>query len=104
MLPGMEPIWSPDGRELFYRDGAGSVYAVEIQRAPAVSAGKPRKLLDGGYRYEMGIMTRAYDITPDGEKFLATVRLEPPPSPATRMSILLDWRASGGTVSIWDTK
>ena len=32
---GSQPLWSPDGRELFYRDLTGAVMRVAIERGPA---------------------------------------------------------------------
>jgi Tol biopolymer transport system component len=40
---GMEPMWNPNGRELFYRSGR-KVMAVEIATQPGFTAGKPRVL------------------------------------------------------------
>ena len=39
--PGEDPVWSPDGTELFYRDLYGQMMAVPIQTAPKFSAGHP---------------------------------------------------------------
>ena len=45
---GWNPLWSPDGRELFYRNG-DSVMAVAVQTEPTFKAGKPKLLFRGAY-------------------------------------------------------
>ncbi len=65
---GTSPIWSPDGRELFYRT-AGSVVAVDVQTEPAFKAGKPHVLFQDKY---VPLQTDAttWHISPDGKRFL----------------------------------
>ena len=45
---GTEPVWSRDGRELFYLNG-DRMMAVEITTAPTFRAGTPRLLFEGRY-------------------------------------------------------
>ncbi len=45
---GGSPLWSPDGRKLFYRTG-DAVMAVEVETEPAFKAGKPEILFRGRY-------------------------------------------------------
>jgi eukaryotic-like serine/threonine-protein kinase len=40
---GMKPVWSRDGRELFFV-GAGALHSVPIQTTPHFAAGKPQRL------------------------------------------------------------
>ena len=67
---GRNPVWSKDGRELFYRDlDRGVLMAVEITNEPALVVGLPETLFSGRYgltRLEM----RVYDVSPDGQRFL----------------------------------
>lgn len=58
---GMEPVWSPDGKELYYRNFAGSqeegrthhraekIMAVSFQTDPVLQAGQPRLLFEGDF-------------------------------------------------------
>jgi Tol biopolymer transport system component len=46
---GVDPAWSPNGRELFYIDGAGALVAVPIESGTAFRAGNPMKLFDAPY-------------------------------------------------------
>ena len=63
---GTHPLWAPDGRELFYLDGA-ALMAVPIQTNPSFTPGTPEVLFEGGYFAGAG---RSYDVAPDGQRFL----------------------------------
>ncbi len=65
---GIDPLWGPDGRELFYRvpDG-GSVMAVTVETNPSFTAGNSDVLFEGDYYSGFG---RTYDISSDGQRFL----------------------------------
>ena len=43
---GKQPLWSRDGRELFYRDFAGTLLSVPVTGNPTFTAGRPQKILD----------------------------------------------------------
>jgi eukaryotic-like serine/threonine-protein kinase len=45
---GTEPVWNPNGRELFYRSG-DKMMAVDIATQPGFAAGRPRVLFEGPY-------------------------------------------------------
>jgi len=60
---GTRPLWSPDGRELFYRNG-DSVMAVSVQTEPTFKPGKTDLLFRGTYAAE------EWDIGHDGKRFL----------------------------------
>ena len=67
---GVSPMWSRDGRELFYKEAVGGdLMAVTIETEPTFSAGAPQMLFSTeGY---MGSVSAAnYDTHPDGERFL----------------------------------
>ncbi len=67
---GLEPLWAPNGRELFYRNG-DQVLAAPIEAGPAFQAGKPRLLFAGAYT--SGVTesrSRHYDVAPDGREFV----------------------------------
>src|SRR5215472_11352219 len=67
---GTEPVWNPNGRELFYRSG-GKMMATEITTHPLFFAGKPRTLFIGQYQPSPSPVPSAnYDVSPDGQRFL----------------------------------
>ncbi|MBP1753591.1 MAG: serine/threonine protein kinase, partial [Geobacteraceae bacterium] len=68
---GGSPLWSPGGRELFYRSGDATM-AVEVETEPTFKRGNPKVLFKGMYfssTLPKGTST-PWDISPDGRKFL----------------------------------
>jgi serine/threonine-protein kinase len=65
---GDSPLWSPDGRELFYRSG-DSFIAVDVETEPAFNPGKSEVLFRGVYYSDSPGYT-FWDIHPDGDRFL----------------------------------
>jgi serine/threonine protein kinase len=67
---GTQPVWSPDGNELFYRSGH-QMLAVPVSTDPSFTFGKPKVLFEGVYRTS-GITPgfQYYDVSPDGQSFL----------------------------------
>lgn len=65
---GSEPRWSSNGRELFHRAPQGMV-AAEISMEPTLRVGSHEVLFndDGYVSYQDGA---AYDVHPDGQRFL----------------------------------
>src|SRR5262245_22533296 len=68
---GGEPLWSPDGRQLFYSLNS-KLFAVDIRMEPAFSFGKPSPLPIDVVVQQIG-NPRNYDITPDGKQFLVVL-------------------------------
>ena len=86
---GTEPMWNPNGRELFYRSGE-KMMAVDIATQPGFAAGTPRRLFEG--RYESAPVPVAnYDISPDGQRFLMLKPVEQTASASTQINVVLNW-------------
>jgi len=62
---GFAPLWSHDGRELYYRSPS-NLMAVPIQTSPAFSAGPPRPLFSLADYVLAGTRGIRYDVAPDG--------------------------------------
>lgn len=68
---GRQPVWSRDGRELFYRSYSGAVMAVPVSTSPVFAPGRPEKVFEGGYAGSGASGGgRTFDISPDGKRFL----------------------------------
>ena len=85
---GSEPVWSRDGRELFYRSG-DAVMAVPVSTDTAFAAGLPRRLFTDHYE-RTGTGTRGYDVSLDGRRFLMIEPAEPE-LPVAQISVVLGW-------------
>jgi hypothetical protein len=73
---GSEPVWSPTGREIFYRSLDGRrMMAVEMGTTPGFIASMPRQLFEfeGRYRARSGAFWFNYDVSRDGLSFLMVV-------------------------------
>jgi len=65
---GEEPIWSADGREIFYRSET-RMMAVPVTPGARFEMGVPRVLFDGAYRMRSDT-NLSYDVDPKGDRFL----------------------------------
>ena len=68
---GWNPVWSRDGRELFYPrfppDGRQQFVAVEIREGATFSTGSERILFEDP---ELYLSNRSFDVSPEGERFI----------------------------------
>ena len=71
---GFHPMWSPDGKELFYATGGGgtSLVVVSVTTRPTFTFGNPVPV-PSGFLGGGGNAERNYDITLDGKRFLGVV-------------------------------
>jgi serine/threonine-protein kinase len=68
---GTRPLWSRDGRELFYVSSANGVMRVGVERAASWAATTPTMLLNDGLVVGAAQnVGRNYDVSPDGQRFL----------------------------------
>jgi serine/threonine-protein kinase len=77
---GTEPVWSPSGREIFYRSIDGTrLTSVEVRSGPTLTVGEPRELFTGRLVASDGNFWVNYDVAPDGQSFVMLQGDEPPP-------------------------
>ena len=97
MSGGHSPIWSPEGKQLFYRHG-DEVISVPVGTGPDFSYGNPKILFRGMYLsvgYGIYEIT-PWDISPDGNRFLM---IKPPQATdgesaaetPRKINIVLNW-------------
>jgi len=88
---GTRPLWSRDGRELFYLAAPGTVMAVPILDTTAgFSAGRPEMVIEGDY--VAGAAGRTYDVSPDGRRFLMVKDVESDgDAPPAQIVIVQNW-------------
>lgn len=65
---GIQPVWSSDGSELFYRRG-NRMMAVGIATEPELTASRPTMLFEGSYATGNSNNPN-YAVSPDGQRFL----------------------------------
>ena len=67
---GTRPLWSRDGRELFYWADPGIIMAVPVQSGEIFRGGVPASVVTGLIPVARG--PRHYDVSPNGRRFLVT--------------------------------
>jgi Tol biopolymer transport system component/predicted Ser/Thr protein kinase len=88
---GTEPVWNPNGRELFYRSGDNNkMMAVDIATQPGFAAGKPRLLYEGPYLPTPATFPN-YDVSLDGQRFLMLKPAEQTQAAPTQINVVLNW-------------
>jgi serine/threonine-protein kinase len=86
---GSEPLWSPRGGELFYRNGAQQLVAVQVAPGSAFKAASERTLFSTK-DYTTDNRHHAYAVAPDGRSFyfIKTPTLASAPN---QLIIVLNW-------------
>ena len=82
---GTEPVWSRDGRELFYREtrqGDPYLVAAEIRTSPTLAVASRKRLFPVGDIVATNPHAN-YDVSPDGNTFVMVRR-----SPAARIVVI----------------
>jgi eukaryotic-like serine/threonine-protein kinase len=82
---GIRPMWSPDGKELFYMTGEA---AVAVAMRPDGSIGVPRRLFDRS-TFLLNDRFHSYSVSPDGKRFLMIQR--DPGSVPRQLNVILNW-------------
>jgi Tol biopolymer transport system component len=85
---GIVPVWSRDGRELFFLNPAGTKLMAAAVRAAGGSfeADTPHTLFD------LSAVALGYDVSPDGKRFLFVVR-DPNDRRALGITVVENWQA-----------
>ena len=83
---GAEPVWSPGGDELYYRN-SDKWMAVLISTDPDFAAGVPRMLFKGP---SLNVPGRSYDVSPDGQRFMV-LQPEHDDSAVRQIHVVLNW-------------
>jgi Tol biopolymer transport system component len=90
---GTRPLWSPDGKELFYLappDGMPAMMAVSVDTASTFHATNATRLFSGPYFTALN--GRTYDISPDGQRFLMVKAAgEPAASSFPKVVVIENW-------------
>ncbi|HUF23502.1 MAG TPA: protein kinase [Vicinamibacterales bacterium] len=89
---GSKPVWSRDGRELFYIDGENALTSVSIGAGAAFEPGAPRKLFT---TVPLPTLTSGtfYDVMPDGRRFMM-IKDAPVSGAGPHLMVVLDWTST----------
>ena len=83
---GNEPVWSRDGRELFFRTGS-TMMVVDVHLEPEFQAGELKELFQGNFRSAPAANSN-YDVSPDGSRFLM---VRPTADAPREIHVIVNW-------------
>jgi serine/threonine-protein kinase len=87
-VEGSSPLWSRDGKELFYRDESDRIVAVPVETSGNTFRwGVPRQLFE--FRGSTTVPNRSFDVSVDGRRFL--VVNDAASTRAADIVLVLDW-------------
>jgi serine/threonine-protein kinase len=88
---GDSPLWSRNGRELFYRSG-DSIMTVAVQTEPAFKPGNAQTIFRGKY-VSLSSPTdgNTWDIAQDGKHFLMIKEDSPASKAPLKINVVLNW-------------
>lgn len=118
---GRQPLWSRNGKQLFYRDYGGAILAVSVPAGPRFSPGPQVTLLPANNLYRgsgAAVSGATYSESIDGSRFLMIKAVETsgPPSlivatsrglglwESARLFGLLNLSMADGYIGSWDSK
>jgi Tol biopolymer transport system component len=85
---GEAPLWSPDGRQIYYRSGR-RVMAVAFDPGRPAGDGPARVLFEGDYLPASSWFRNAL-LSPDGKRFLLA-KEDRRAADVTRLHVVLSW-------------
>lgn len=89
-LGGIEPVWSADGAELFYRTENGrQVMRVKVDTHPDFDLGRPELLFEGDFVPPQWF-GRNFDVAPDGQSFVLLESVLPENIDA-KLQVVVNW-------------
>jgi len=86
---GVEPLWSRDGKEIFFRRGDAMMVVPLESRGSELRAGALERLFEGQFAFEPTNSEANYDVSLNGERFVMVTRGGG--APPTELRIVLNW-------------
>jgi serine/threonine-protein kinase len=88
---GDEPVWSPRGNEIFYRQGRRMMAVPVSTGSSGVTLGTPAVLFEGRYDVDpFNHDATNYDVTRDGQRFLM-VRPTREDADRQQLNVVVNW-------------
>jgi Tol biopolymer transport system component len=89
---GDEPVWSPRGGEMFYRQGPRMIAVPVSTASGGVTLGTPAVLFEGRYDVDpFNHDATNYDVTPDGQRFLMVRPVAEPAGSREQLNVVVNW-------------
>lgn len=88
---GLQPLWSRDGKQIFYRSEDGKqIWVVDVKTDGGVDTSRPRLLFEKS-GYVGGWPVRGYDLSLDSKRFLMEKAEPRKPAPVTEVVLIQNW-------------
>jgi len=88
---GVRPLWSRDGRELFYIGLDGNLMAVSVRTSPSFALESPRSLFRTSLDTASLLGSFPYAVSADSQRFLIVAPAE---DTSTSISVIVNWTAA----------
>jgi serine/threonine-protein kinase len=88
---GTAPLWSRNGKQLFYVGQPGEYWVVDVWTNGGFSASKPRLAFKSVGLLADGLPTRTWDISLDSQRFLTVRSSERKAQPVTELVLIENW-------------
>jgi serine/threonine-protein kinase len=90
---GQQPVWAANGRELFYLSLTGAMMSVAVDpQSASFRSPTAKQLFTGDYVMGgVGNVTRHYDLSPDGQRFLMLKEAGGAPNAANQIVVVQNW-------------
>ena len=88
---GRVPLWSRNGRELFYRAPDGTLMAVGVDAGASWRNTTPTVVVRGQYYDTAGANGRTYDVSADGKRFLMIKQAGADDAGALNLILVQNW-------------
>jgi hypothetical protein len=82
-------VWAPDGSALYYR-GPQALMVAPTPLGPGFVPGRPRALFSHE-RFRFSGNASAFDIHPDGKRFVMVTMGNPPAPPRNQINVVFNW-------------
>jgi serine/threonine-protein kinase len=73
---GVAPLWSHNGREIFYQSLDSMMMAASVDTAGGGSVGEPEILFELPPGIALNALTTTYDVSPDAQRFIMVRRVQ----------------------------
>jgi eukaryotic-like serine/threonine-protein kinase len=91
---GFYPLWRGDDKEMFFTTDDGKVMAVDVTSGATFAAGDPKPLFTARFKHSSAraLVSRDYDVTSDGQRFLVAVA--PVDEVVPPITLVQNWQAA----------
>ena len=85
--PGVSPVWSPHGHDLFFRSGNQIMATAWTVKGDSFVADKPRVWSEKRLA-DIGLAVGSYDVAPDGKRLVTLMPVETPEADASQREVI----------------